>query len=148
MNWSSTSSTVLWLELRGSRGLAVFISCACGLAIAAVAGSALPELGRAWLAVALLGWGLDALHRHVALAGPRAVRAMCRSADGAWRLCDGAGRWQHARLQTATCLGPGLCVLRWRDDRGLSRVAVVLAGSAGLAQRTRLARDIIWRPAT
>jgi len=106
-----------------------------------------PLLMRAFLVIVVLGWGLDALYRHWALAGPRAVRSLVWDQGGRWRLLDGGGCWCPAQLTDAYCLGPGFSLLRWRDSRGLHRVAMVCADSSTEIQRRRLARYIRWRGA-
>ncbi len=100
-----------------------------GVALWAIAATALPLVPRLLLAVSVLARLVFRLRQQRLLQGVLSWR------DGRWRWCDDTGECA-LELRAAT-LWPGLIVLRMRDEAtGRGRVFALLADSAhGDAQR-------------
>jgi hypothetical protein len=102
----------IWLRIRASRYLLLYLLAVHGLAGLACWRVPLPPLWRATallLLMASLGWYLRV---YVWRQGAAAVTAAHWQADGSWMVTDGRGRASHCPRYEVTLDGPLLIVVR------------------------------------
>jgi toxin CptA len=135
---SSGSAPPIVLELRRSRRLAGFLFVSHALALGAAAYAHLPPVAAAAVAATVLTSFVVNFRRHCQLLGRRAVRRVVYTADGQWRVGDGAGGEHDSWLEPDPTVTPELVILRLRGADGVTRTVLLLGDSADADPLRRL----------
>jgi hypothetical protein len=135
----------IWLPLRRSRWLAVYLLLLHAAALTALAVLQLPMALRAAGLLALLIILYLHARRYLLLQGRAAVRRAHWRTDGSWWLVDGEGRVWRYRQAEARLVQPWLIVLRLQGGEGARWL--LLAGDSASADTLRRLRIRLRRMA-